>query len=135
MTHHIRTLSLGVSVVIPCVAWSGGTAAQPAPPPGPMSFSDIDKNGDGSVTAQEFATAHGERMAARVAQGAPMRGAANAPSFADFDQNGDGKMTPAEFDAGRQARMQGRPGMGMGPGMGAGPGAGPGPSKGPGPGN
>ncbi|MGV0950963.1 MAG: EF-hand domain-containing protein [Azonexus sp.] len=126
MTHHISTLSLGATLVIACAAWSGGVAAQP---PGPMSFSDMDKNGDGSVTAQEFAAAHGEQMAARAAQGTPMRGAANAPSFADFDQNGDGKMTPAEFDAGRQAQMQGRPGMGMGPGMGAGP------SKGPGPGN
>jgi hypothetical protein len=68
-------------------------------------------------------------MAARAAQRAPMRGAANAPGFADFDQNADGRMTPAEFDAGRQARMQGRPGMG--PGMGAGPG----PGNGSGPGN
>ena len=135
MTHHIRTLSLGATLVIACAAWSGGVAAQPASPPGPMSFSEMDKNGDGSVTAQEFAAAQGGRMAARAAQGAPMRGAANAPSFADFDQNGDGKMTQAEFDAGRQARMQGRPGMGMGPGMGAGPGAGTGPGKGPGQGN
>ncbi len=135
MTYPIRTLSLGATLVIACAAWAGVVAAQPAPPPGPMSFSAMDKNGDGAVTAQEFATAHGEQMAARAAEGAAMRGAATAPSFADFDRNGDGKMTPAEFDAGRQARMQGRPGMGMGPGMGAGPGAGPGPGKGPGAGN
>ncbi len=131
MTHPIRTLSLGATLVLACAAWPGGAAAQPAPPPGPMGFSELDKNGDGSVTAEEFGTARGERMAARGAQGAPMRGAATAPSFADLDQNGDGKMTPAEFDAGRQARMQGRPGMGMGSGMGAGPG----PGYGPGPGN
>ncbi|AUB81993.1 hypothetical protein [Candidatus Thiodictyon syntrophicum] len=129
MTHPIRTLSLGATLVMACATWSMGGAAQPAPP-GPMSFSAMDKNGDGAVTAPEFATAHGEQMAARAAQGAPMRGAANAPGFADFDQNGDGKMTPAEFDAGRQTRMQGRPGMGMGSGMGAGPGSGNGPGRG-----
>ena len=129
MTHHIRILSLGATLVIACTAWAGGLAAQPAPPPGPMNFSAMDKNGDGAVTAPEFATAHGEQMAARAAQGAPMRGAANAPGFADFDQNADGKMTPAEFDAGRQARMQGRPGMGSGMGAGPGPGYGSGPGN------
>ncbi|MBV5273521.1 MAG: EF-hand domain-containing protein [Lamprocystis purpurea] len=129
MTHPIRTLSLGATLVIACAAWSAGGAAQPASAPGPMSFSAMDKNGDGTVTAQEFAAAHGEQMAARAAQGAPMRGAANAPGFADFDENADGKMTPAEFDAGRQARMQGRPGMGPGMGAGPGPGNGSGPGK------
>jgi hypothetical protein len=129
MTHRIRNLSLGATLVIACAAWSAGGAAQPAPPPGSMSFSAMDKNSDGAVTAQEFAVAHGEQMAARAAQGAPMRGAANAPSFADFDQNADGNMTPAEFDAGRQARMQGRPGMGSGMGAGPGPGYGSGPGN------
>ncbi len=53
----------------------------------------MDKNSDGAVTAQEFAAAHGEQMAARAAHNAPMRGAATAPGVADFDQNADGKMT------------------------------------------
>lgn len=89
-------------------------------PPGSMTFANVDKNGDGAITEQEFATAHGERMAGRAAQGAPMRGAANPPTFAAFDQNGDGRLTPQEFEAGQQEQRQSRPGMGMGPGMGPG---------------
>ena len=142
MKHQAKMITRGVTLAIACLLLPGTLAAQAPGPPGPMSFSDLDKNGDGAVTEQEFTTAHGARMAARAAQGAPMRGAATAPTFADFDQNGDGRMTPEEFQAGRQARMQGRPGMGPGPGgagpgggMGPGPGvAGPGGGMGPGPG-
>lgn len=123
MRDHTRILSMGVALAIACVGLPGALLAQtPLSPPGPMTFASCDKNGDGTVTEQEFTTAHGERMAERAAQGAPMWGAANAPTFADFDQNGDGQLTPEEFEAGRQARMRSRPGMGMGSGMGAGPG-------------
>jgi hypothetical protein len=76
------------------------------------------------VTEQEFNTVHAERMAARGATGAPMRGAANAPTFADFDLNGDGQLLPDEFATTQQSLMQGRPGMGMGQGAGRGPGMG-----------
>ena len=40
MTHPIRTLSIGATLILACAAWSGGAAAQPAPPPGPMGFSE-----------------------------------------------------------------------------------------------
>ncbi len=126
MKHQAKMITRGVTLAIACLLLPGTLAAQAPGPPGPMSFSDLDKNGDGAVTEQEFTTAHGAHMAARAAQGAPMRGAATAPTFADFDQNGDGRMTPEEFQAGRQARMQGRPGMGPGPGAGPGGGMGPG---------
>ena len=130
MKHQAKMITRGVTLAIACLLLPGTLAAQAPGPPGPMTFPDLDKNGDGAVTEQEFTTAHGARMAARAAQGAPMRGAATAPTFADFDQNGDGRMTPEEFQAGRQARMQGRPGMGAGPGAGPGGGMGGGPGMG-----
>ncbi|RKT43939.1 EF-hand domain-containing protein [Thiocapsa rosea] len=99
-------------------------AQQPAPPRGPMTFSAFDLDGDGIVTEVEFDTARAQHMAERAAQGAPMRGAANAPAFSEFDLNGDGRLTPEEFATVQQSRMQGRPGGGMGPGIGMGPGAG-----------
>lgn len=107
-------------------AAAGGALAQPLAAPGPMTFDAFDADGDGVVTETEFIEAHAARMAARAAQGAPMRGAANPPVFADFDLDGDGRMTPAEFAAGRQARMRqmGRMGPGMGPGVGGGRGPG-----------
>jgi len=109
--------------------------AQPpsaASAPGPMTFSAFDQNGDGVVTQQEFDAVRAERMGARAAAGAPMRGAANAPTFADFDRNGDGRMTPDEFNAVQQGRWQS--GTGPGRGMGQGGGMGPGPGMGMGPG-
>jgi Ca2+-binding EF-hand superfamily protein len=91
---------------------------------GPMGFAQFDRNQDGVVTEQEFAEARAERMGSRAAQGAPMRGIADAPSFADFDRNGDGRLTPDEVTALQQERRQGRAGMGAGPGMGQGMGRG-----------
>lgn len=118
-------MSCAAAVVIAAALFPGLSAAQP-PAPGPMTFSGFDRDGDGVVTEQEFATVRGERMAARAAQGMPMRGAANAPAFSDIDLNGDGLMTADELNAFRQQRMQRGPGMGpgMGPGAGMGPGMG-----------
>lgn len=116
MTHQTRTMSLVATLGISCLCLPATLVAQAPSAPGPMTFASFDANGDGAVTEQEFATAHGERMAGRAAQGAPMRGAANPPTFADFDQNADGRSTPEEFEAGRQARMQDQRGMGPGPG-------------------
>jgi Ca2+-binding EF-hand superfamily protein len=98
--------------------------AQQPSPRGPMTFSAFDLDGDGIVIEQEFDTARAQRMAERAAQGAPMRGAANAPAFSDFDLNGDGRLTPEEFATVQQSRIRGRPGGGMGPGAGMGPGGG-----------
>lgn len=118
MRHRIRTLSMGVALALAGAGLSGTLLAQT--PPGPMTFASFDTNGDGVITEQEFATAHGERVAERTAQGWPMRNAANPPTFADFDQNADGQLTPQEFAAGQQSQRQSRPGMGMGSGMGPG---------------
>jgi len=68
-----------LSLVI--AAASVPVAAQSVQPPlrGPMTFEVFDMDGDGVVTEQEFQSVRTDRMAARAAQGAPMRGAANAP--------------------------------------------------------
>lgn len=124
MKYETRVMVLSLAIAATSAGLPSTLFAQVRQPPGPMTFSAFDKNGDGFVTAEEFETAHGERMATRALQGGPMRGAVNAPSFADFDQNGDGRMTPEEFEAARQARRSGRSGVGpggvMGPGMGTG---------------
>lgn len=120
------SLILGYALRIACACLPAVSQCGEIPSQGPMTFSAFDRNEDGSVTEDEYNAARAERIAARAAQGAPMRGAANAPTFADFDQNGDGRMTPDEFTATRQAHTQGRPGQapggGMAPGMGRGPG-------------
>ena len=126
----MKTRILISSLVMACLGLPGTLSAQAPVAPGPMTFAEMDKNGDGIVTGPEFAAAQSAHMAARAAQGAPMRGAATAPIFADFDQNGDGQLTPAEFQAGRQTRMQGGPGMGQGYGPGPGPNSGMGPGAG-----
>jgi len=121
MEHKTRTLVLSVAMSL-----AGSAPLALAQPPGPIPFTAFDQDSDGIVTEQEFKSIRAERMAARAAAGAPMPGAANAPTFADFDSNGDGQLMPDEFAAGQQARMQGRPGMGagMGSGMGSGQGMG-----------
>lgn len=93
--------------------------AQSGPARGPMPFSAYDQNGDGSISAEEFAAARAQGKA----EGRPMR---NAPSFAELDKNQDGKLSADEFAA-RQRGPGGRgPGAGQGRGPGAGKGAGPG---------
>jgi len=126
MTNNSSRISLGLTVAICCALGAAGAVFAQVPSRGPMTFDAFDQNANGAVTEQEFNAARAERMAARAAQGAPMRGAASAPAFADFDLNGDGQMTADEFAAARQARMQARPGMGpgMGPGVSTGPGTG-----------
>jgi hypothetical protein len=63
------------------------------------AFADFDRNGDGSLTKQEFYDARAQRMGERAAQGYPLRNAPNAPSFESIDRDGDGKVVPAEFAA------------------------------------
>ncbi|MCB1760384.1 MAG: EF-hand domain-containing protein [Gammaproteobacteria bacterium] len=84
---------------------------------GPLPFQGMDSDNDGAISEQEFRQAHEQRMAARAAQGMPMRNAMNAPRFAELDQNGDGTIEPQEMMQFRQQRMQQRwqqPGYGAG---------------------
>ena len=99
------------------IAFLAGTASAVIAQQGPMPFYGIDNNRDGVISEQEFNKAHADRMAARAAQGRPMRNAANAPVFADLDLDGNGTISQQELMQFRQARMQARramPGWGRG---------------------
>jgi len=114
-------LALGVAALL---GLSGLALAQPAPvSPGPPAFTAMDQNGDGQVSADEFGLFRAQRMAARAAEGRPLRNAAQAPTFASLDTNGDGSLTPAEVTEHQQARLASR-GGGRGGGYGPGGGAG-----------
>jgi len=106
-------------VFVPIGAQAEAIAAR-----GPIPFATYDADGNGLITEQEFRAVREERMAARTAEGKPMRGAVGAPNFSDFDINGDGHLIPDELAAGQKAQMEKRRGMGMGMGMGQGRGMG-----------
>ena len=72
----------------------------------PPTFSDIDKDGDGFVSEEEFNSYRAARMAARAEAGKPMKGAATAPAFHDLDSDGDGVLSEDELSAGRKAHRQ-----------------------------
>lgn len=61
------------------------------------SFSEFDRNGDGSISKQEFDQARANRIKERSQQGYPMRNLANAPTFKERDLNGDGRISAREF--------------------------------------
>jgi hypothetical protein len=106
MKHHTHTIALAATLALAGTALPAILLAQAAMPPGPMTFSDMDKNGDGVVTEQEFNEARAKRMSERAAQGYPLRNAGKAPPFSAIDTNGDGKVTPDEFAAGQAAHRQ-----------------------------
>ena len=72
----------------------------------PPAFSEIDQNGDGLVSEDEFNTFRTARHEARAKEGRPMKGMATAPAFADIDTDGDGSLTEAELSAAQQAHMK-----------------------------
>lgn len=99
------------------------------PDRGPIPFANYDQDGNGSISEQEFTQVRSERMAAKAAQGRPMKGAGNAPAFAAFDRDHDGQLTQEELITGQQGQMQNRRGTQgqfskMGPCRGKGPGMG-----------
>jgi hypothetical protein len=88
------------------------------PVTGPIPFALFDRDGNGTISQQEFETVHAERRALRLEQGYPP-GRAVAPAFRSFDSNDDGQLTERELIAGqhRNQMMGGGPGrgrMGMG---------------------
>jgi Ca2+-binding EF-hand superfamily protein len=85
-------------VLLPVVA-----RADSDKPHGPPAFVEIDVDGDGFVSVQEFTDFRAARMAAMAEAGKPMKGAATAPAFEDIDTDGDGKLSEAELTAAQQA--------------------------------
>ena len=86
----------------------------------PPAFTEVDADGDGFVSEEEFKTFHAKRHAAKAEAGKPMKGMASAPAFTDIDSDGDGKLTEAELTAAHQAHMKAmrEEHQGMGEGMG-----------------
>lgn len=105
------TAAVGIAVAQPCA--KGGQRGMP--------FSAMDLDGNSVVTEQEFNQARADFMAARAAEGRPMRNAANAPGFEQLDINADGVLSQEELATARQLRqatMGGRQGKGAPGGMG-----------------
>ena len=61
------------------------------------AYADLDGNGDGAVTSEEFYAFRAARMAARAEAGGKMKNAKNAPAFEDLDLDGDGTLSAEEF--------------------------------------
>jgi hypothetical protein len=71
----------------------------------PPAFSEVDADGDGFVSEDEFNAFRAERHTKMAEEGRPMKGMATAPGFADIDTDGDGKLSEAELTAAQQAHM------------------------------
>lgn len=61
------------------------------------AYSDLDADGNGGVSAEEFYAFRAERMAARAAEGHKMKNAAKAPAFEELDLDGDDVLSAEEF--------------------------------------
>ncbi len=83
---------------------------------GPAPFEAYDRDGSGTVTAEEFSAFRNERRTVRAAEGRPMRQAATAPAFEQSDLNSDGVLSRDEMTLLRQQRISKQP-AGRGPGM------------------
>ena len=119
----IVTMILAI-VLLPAVA-----RANPGMQSGPPAFEEIDIDGDGFVSEEEFTTFREARMAAMAEAGMPMKAAAIAPAFVEIDTDGDGMLTETEFLTAQQAhrkamheKMAAAHGGGMGMHLGGGKG-------------
>ena len=87
---------------------SVSVASSELPVRGSIPFALYDGNGNGLISEQEFIQVRNERIAAREAQGFPMKRGRNAPSFSSFDEDNNGQLTEQELLAGQQVQMQKR---------------------------
>ncbi|MBV5310950.1 EF-hand domain-containing protein [Chromatium okenii] len=85
---------------------AAGTAMRGAA--NPPAFAEVDKNGDGHLSPDEFAAAHQIPVQNRPGMGMGRGMGRNMPSFADFDLNGDGSLTEKEFYEARANRIKER---------------------------
>ena len=114
-----RSISVGLAFAFAGIFSPVIVQSEEVPVRGPASFSAYDKDNNGLISEIEFNAMHKERMATRVAEGKPMRGAVNPPSFSDFDTNDDGQLNQDELSAGQKARMAERQGAGKEPSQGS----------------
>jgi len=96
----IVTMILAI-VLLPAVARASGGMHS-----GPPTFVEIDVDGDGFVSEEEFTNFREARMAAMAEAGMPMKGAAIAPAFIEIDTDGDGMLTETEFVTAQQAHRK-----------------------------
>jgi muconolactone delta-isomerase len=129
----LRSAKLGLGFLLAGGLCAGALGQSPYAGPGgagyrnPITvFDAMDRNGDGTVTAEEHAQFRANRMAARSAQGRLLRNAGNAPTFQALDADNNGVVTRAELTGAQSARMAARGGgYGRGAGYGYGRGGGP----------
>ena len=78
------------------------------PSRGPIPFESFDRDGNGSISEEEFYAVRGERMAARAAEGRMLRRAAQAPSYSDIDLNSDKAISRKELSEHHATHCMGR---------------------------
>ena len=119
MKHKTQMLAIGLAITAVCAAQSTLAQSGNGVIGGPLPFTTYDKDGNGSISKQEFDSVQAQQTRDRAAAGAPMGGTANTTTFATFDRNGDGQITPAEFATVQPPSTSGGPGtMGSGVQMG-----------------
>lgn len=74
----------------------------------PMNFSEVDANGDGSITSEEFNIAKSNNMQKNYEDGKMLKNAANSLTFEQIDTNSDGKITKEELAIKQNERMKER---------------------------
>ena len=120
----LKTISATLMITLGGVFSSIGAQLMEVPMRGPIPFASFDQDGSGTVSQQEFETAHAERKDERYAQGLPMGGTGSVPTFQFLDGDGDGQLTMDELAAGQKAHRAMNQGMGPGGGPGKGGGRG-----------
>jgi len=122
MKYSTKSITLGLLVGVLAVLAPIAAYSQGLPLRGPLPFTAYDRDENGQVSEEEFATLRRERMEARMARMRARCDASSARMFSWLDTDHDGQLSREELDS-AQGTPMGRPGwggMGYGPGMGRG---------------
>ncbi|WP_295437827.1 EF-hand domain-containing protein [uncultured Thiodictyon sp.] len=119
MNHKTQMLVLSLAITAACAVQPALAESENVIVGGPLPFTAYDRDGNGSISAQEFNRVQEQQTSERAAAGAPMGGVANTTTFAVFDRNSDGQVTAAEFTTVQPPAPASGPGtLGAGPQMG-----------------